>query len=88
MGFFPFSCASVVHHLAIQFARRILHPPHDLWKPPLHRSAAKIQFRRNIYLRKFIHKVKLCDFLIFPAKIRLMDYRFHVPAHQIAELRR
>lgn len=88
MGFFVFSCASVVHHLAIQFARRVSHALHNPREASLHRRPAKIQFRRNVYLWKLIHKVELCNLFVFPTKIRLMNDLFHVPAHQSAKLRR
>lgn len=71
---------------AIQFARRILHPCHNARKPPLYCGTAKIQFRRNVNLWELIHKVEMRNLFVFPTKIRLMNDRFHVPAHQSAKL--
>ena len=88
MGFFVFSCASVVHHLAIQFARRVSHALHNPREASLHRRSAKIQFRRNVHLRELIHKVKLRDTFVFPTKICLKDNGFHILSHETTELRR
>ena len=54
----------------------------------LHRRPAKIQFCCNVHLWKLIHKVELRNLFVFPTKIRLMNDRFHIPAHQSAKLRR
>lgn len=72
----------------IQFVGCPLHLPHDTRQAALHSGAAKIQFCCNIHLWKLLHKVELRNLFVFSTKIRLMNDRFHVPAHQSAKLRR